>query len=221
VTCICCWLKCIKGDTVSCKITGCENGPLELDCTEDVFREDGEKCEAENPAHLCRCGHSKNKPWCDGSHEKTGFISKREISEEQIQVYEGQRITVYFNRSICAGAAECVHGLPTVFSADSSTDWIHPDNAINEKIIKTTNRCPSGALSYSVRDEIHLDSRLIPKITIMKNGPYLVEGIQLEGMPTPTNFSTSKYALCRCGYSKNRPYCDYSHAENSWNDEQG
>ncbi|MGB5965430.1 MAG: (4Fe-4S)-binding protein, partial [Sulfurimonadaceae bacterium] len=133
--------------------------------------------------------------------------------------YEGQEITIHFNRSICAGAAACVHGLPTVFTSDNSTDWIRPDNEKNAKIIETIKACPSGALSYSVKGKTTIDARSVPKITIVKNGPYKVEGITLEGMPTPTNFSTTKYVLCRCGHSKNRPYCDYSHAENSWNDE--
>ena len=204
---------------MSCKIVGFENGPLEVDCVDVVFIKDGQKIEAENPAYLCRCGHSKNKPFCDGTHEKVGFTSKREISEETLQVYEGKEVTVNFNRSICAGSAKCVHGLPTVFKSDNSTDWIKPDSDKNAKIIETIKACPSGALSYTTNDKITVDKRIEPKITIMKNGSYYVEGIALEGMPIPTNFSTTKYTLCRCGHSKNRPFCDYSHADVSWSDE--
>ncbi len=204
---------------MSCKIIGFENGPLEVDCTDAVFMKDGKKLEAENPSYLCRCGKSKNKPWCDGSHEKVGFTSKREISEEILQVYEGKEITVNFNRSICAGAANCVHDLPSVFASDNSTNWIYPDNDTNDKIIKTVNSCPSGALSYSIKGKVTIDKRTKAKISIVKNGPYVVEEVKLVGMPTPTNFSTTKYALCRCGHSKNKPFCDYSHAENNWSDE--
>ena len=205
---------------MSCKIVGFENGPLEVDCANVVFIKDGKNIEAENPTYLCRCGHSKTKPWCDGTHEKVGFRSEREISEELIQVYKGKAITVNFNRSICAGAAACVHGLPGVFTSDNSTNWIAPDNESSEKIIETIKACPSGALSYTINDKITVDKRIEPKITIMKNGSYYVEGIALEGMPIPTNFSITKYTLCRCGHSKNKPYCDYSHAEKSWNDEE-
>ena len=204
---------------MSCKIIGFENGPLEVDCTDSVFMKDGKTLEAENPSYLCRCGKSKNKPWCDGSHEKVGFTSKREISEEILQVYEGKEITVNFNRSICAGAANCVHDLPSVFASDNSTNWIYPDNDTNDKIIKTVNSCPSGALSYSIKGKVTIDKRTKAKISIVKNGPYVVEEVKLVGMPTPTNFSTTKYALCRCGHSKNKPFCDYSHAENNWSDE--
>ncbi len=203
---------------MSCKINGVENGPLILECAENVLFKDGKELEKENPAYLCRCGHSKNKPFCDGTHEKVGFTSKREIAEETLQVYEGKEITVNFNRSICAGSAKCVHGLPTVFKSDNSTDWIKPDGDKNAKIIETIKACPSGALSYSVSGKTAIDVRSTPKMTVTKNGPYYVEGITLEGMPTPTNFSTTKYALCRCGHSKNRPFCDYSHAEHQWRD---
>ena len=191
---------------MSCKIIGFENGPLEVDCTDTVLMKDGKKLEAENPSYLCRCGKSKNKPWCDGSHEKVGFTSKREISEEILQVYEGKEITVNFNRSICAGAANCVHDLPSVFASDNSTNWIYPDNDTNDKIIKTVNSCPSGALSYSIKGKVTIDKRTKAKISIVKNGPYVVEEVKLVGMPTPTNFSTTKYALCRCGHSKNKPF---------------
>ena len=204
---------------MSCKIIGFENGPLEVDCTDSVFMKDGKKLEAENPSYLCRCGKSKNKPWCDGSHVKARFTSKREISEEILQVYEGKEITIHFNRSICAGSSKCVHGLATVFKSGDSSNWIYPDNDTNDKIIKTVNSCPSGALSYSIKGKKMVDDRITAKISIVKNGPYMVEGVKLEGMPTPTNFSTTKYTLCRCGHSKNRPFCDYSHAENNWSDE--
>ncbi|MDF1880047.1 CDGSH iron-sulfur domain-containing protein [Sulfurimonas sp. MAG313] len=52
----------------------------------------------------------------------------------------------------------------------------------------------------------------------MKDGPYEVEGIDLDGFESPTNFCPSKYTLCRCVFSKNKPYCDYSHSYHNWKD---
>ena len=205
---------------MGCKISQVENGPLILECKEAVIEKDGVKVEVENPAYLCRCGNSKNKPFCDGTHEETGFLSKREITEEIIQIYEGKDITVNFNRSICAGSATCVSTLPSVFKTDNSTDWIHPDNDKNERIIKTIKACPSGALSYTLKGKTDIDKRDGVKVSVIKNGPYRVEGnISLENDSKPMNFSETKYTLCRCGHSKNRPYCDYSHAQNGWKDE--
>jgi len=121
--------------------------------------------------------------------------------------------------SICAGAATCVEGLPSVFNSDDSNNWIFPDEESNERIIESIKKCPSGALSYSIGMNIYTDDRVTPRIDIIKDGPYNVEGIKLEGFHTPSKFSETKYSLCRCGHSKNKPYCDYSHAESNWSDE--
>ncbi len=201
-------------------ILAVNNGPLVLksdDNNQLIFQGDV-KLRAGTPAYLCRCGHSNNKPFCDGAHQAKNFCEKREIKEETIQEYPGKEIHITFNRSICAGAANCVNELPEVFSGKSSTTWITPDNADKESIIQTIKTCPSGALSYSIDGEHFIDSRSKPKITIIKNGPYMVEGIAFKHASKPTHFAATKYTLCRCGLSKNKPYCDYSHAEQGWKD---
>ena len=203
---------------MSTKIVGFKNGPIKLEFDETVLFKDGVKVESDNPAYLCRCGKSKNRPFCDGTHEKIGFKTKCETTKEIIQTYEGREIRVNFNRSICAGSGNCVKGLSSVFKSGEGSNWIFPDEDSNENIIKTIESCPSGALSFSLDDKTTLDKRSTHKISILKNGPYMVEGILNEGMPTPTNFCTTKYTLCRCGHSKNKPYCDYSHAQKSWKD---
>lgn len=204
---------------MNCKIIGFENGPLAVDCSKVEFYHDDKKIEAKNPTYLCRCGESKNKPFCDGSHVKADFKSETEIKNEVLQEYKGKDITINFNRSICAGSGECVKGLKTVFKSGDSKNWIHPDEDSNENIIKIISACPSGALSYTLEKKTHTDKRDKSKISVVKNGPYSVESVSLEGFQIPTNFSTSKYTLCRCGHSKNKPYCDYSHALVKWSDE--
>jgi hypothetical protein len=96
---------------------------------------------------------------------------------------------------------------------------VHPDSGAKEKIIETISYCPTGALSYRTNGETFIYKRTDAKISIVKNGPYNVEGIALEHWPQPTNFSTTKYASCRCGHSRNKPFCDDSHAKTEWSDE--
>lgn len=204
---------------MSTKIIGFKNGPLKLEFDKTVLYKDGIKLESENPSYMCRCGHSKSKPFCDGTHEEIGFKTKCKTSKEIMQTYKGTDITIDFNRSICAGSGNCVRGLDSVFKSDKSNSWIFPDEEINSNIIETINSCPSGALSFSIDGKTTIDKRSEPKISVAKNGPYMVEGIVHEGMPTPTNFCPTKYTLCRCGNSENKPYCDYSHAKHEWNDE--
>jgi len=203
------------------KITAIKDGPLVLESEDNhqIIHQDDNCIKSGNPAYLCRCGKSKKKPFCDGTHGDINFKSAREIKDEIIQEYVGKDMTITFNRSICAGAAHCVAQLPSVFSSESSTNWIDPDNDSPNKVIETIKACPSGALSYILGDIEHLDKRKTAKISIIKNGPYNVEAVTYDFLPTPTNFSTTKYTLCRCGLSKNKPYCDYSHAEKNWDDE--
>jgi CDGSH-type Zn-finger protein/ferredoxin len=199
-------------------ITAISNGPLVVksDDNDKIIYKDGKKFHAPSPAYLCRCGASKKKPFCDGSHQSISFSDAKQIKKEEIQEYQGKTIKVIFNRSICAGAANCVNMLPEVFSEDDSANWIHPDEADKESIIQIIKTCPSGALSYSVDDKVHVDTRTTSKINILKDGPYLVEALEFKTPNKPTNFSPTKFTLCRCGNSANMPYCDYSHADMNW-----
>lgn len=56
-------------------ITALENGPLEVDGTCAVRNSDGTLIREGSKIFLCRCGHSANKPMCDGSHSREGFIA--------------------------------------------------------------------------------------------------------------------------------------------------
>jgi len=196
-----------------------EDGPLILEMDKPLLIKDGELIPSKPTVYLCRCGQSSKKPFCDGTHKEKGFTSKREISKEFLEDYKGKDITVHFNRSICAGTSSCVKGSPSVFLSGERKDWIRPNEDSVESIIATIKTCPSGALSYSINDSLHLDTRETPKVTIVKNGPYSVEGVVCKHKNLPNNFCESKYTLCRCGFSKNKPYCDYSHALNKWSDE--
>jgi CDGSH-type Zn-finger protein/ferredoxin len=202
------------------KITPLDNGPLMLQSEKPILVRDGETVEAPNPAMLCTCGQSGTKPFCDGTHVAAGFTSEREIDEEILQEYPGKEITVFFNRSICSGAARCVDGLPTVFKSGDGSHWIYPDEDTAEKIIDRVKACPSGALAYRLTGDVVVDERPDEeRITIAKNGPYHVEGVALDRKHEPTHGSATKYSLCRCGHSRNKPFCDYSHAEEGWRED--
>lgn len=57
--------------STNCKLI--ENGPLEVSGDFEILDTKGIKIESEKTVYLCRCGSSKNKPFCDGSHKSTGF----------------------------------------------------------------------------------------------------------------------------------------------------
>jgi len=162
---------------------------------------------------LCRCGGSANKPYCDGTHSKIGFSSAKIAGavEDKRENYLGKKITIHDNRGICAHAGRCTDGLASVFRLKEEP-WIHADAASSDEIIATIQKCPSGALSYTIDDFEHKDQNGEPTIFIAPNGPYVVSGgpelvdtIQGEGA------SGEHFTICRCGGSKNKPFCDGTH----------
>jgi len=163
---------------------------------------------------LCRCGGSANKLLCDGTHAKSGFSGKRETDRgnDRRRNYVGEKITIHDNRCVCAHAAFCTYELPEVFRK-GERPWIDPDGAEPERIIEVIEKCPSGALSYSVGGVEHRDQEREPCITVSRDGPYLVVGgIEVVGEePRAEEVSTEHCACCRCGASRNKPFCDGSH----------
>ena len=198
-----------------------EDGPIIVKGNVSLANSKGEELGVEKVAALCRCGQSSTKPFCDGTHNKVGFSGKREIDKpiDKEREYTGEEISVYDNRVICSHAAECVGNLPSVFRLGESP-WIAPDNVAPDELISVIKKCPSGALSYLVQGSHVRDYDRSPQINIAKNGPYNVEGnieINIEQEMQPP--SKEHYALCRCGASKNKPYCDGSHADAGFKDE--
>ncbi len=166
-----------------------------------------------SPTRLCRCGHSNNKPFCDGSHERVGFDGTETAStqsyDEMRKSYQGEGLTVHRVGSICQHASFC---------ANAVTDWYQmlPDTGdvnIKTQVIGMIEHCPSGALVYELAGEI-VEADLPQAISPVEDGPYWVtggvkiirsDGIELE----PRN----RVTLCRCGASKNKPLCDGTHFE--------
>ena len=171
---------------------------------------------------LCRCGASANKPFCDGTHVKIGFSSadpERAIQDKR-ETYEGQQIAIHDNRSICAHAGHCTEGLPSVFRMKQAP-WIDPDGARREQVAKTVRRCPSGALSYSVDGVEHRNGVGEPTIFVAPDGPYVVTGgPELRDTKRAQGASLEQFTLCRCGESKNKPFCDGTHRHNGFKDDR-
>ncbi len=193
-------------------ITPTPNGPYLVKDLKN-FANQKRPIETKETMALCRCGGSANKPFCDGTHAKIGFSSAKLEGrvEDKRENYQGKTITIHDNRGICAHAGRCTDGLPSVFRLKEEP-WIDPDATSADEIIATIQKCPSGALSYSVDDVEHRDRDGEPTIFVAPNGPYVVSGgpdlsdtIRLEGT------SQEHFTMCRCGGSKNKPFCDGTH----------
>jgi len=193
-------------------ITTSLNGPLVVSGAESLTQSTGSMVpHVDKTVPLCRCGGSKKKPYCDGTHGKIEWKSEKLKGRQprRMDSYNGKEITIHDDRGICSHAGYCTDGLPKVFRAGSEP-WILPDAETPEKIIETIRKCPSGALSYSidgVKYDRYSDHR---ELMVTENGPYYVKGdIKLNDDDRPD--TEDHYALCRCGSSKNKPFCDGSH----------
>ncbi len=99
--------------------------------------------------------------------------------------------------------------------------WIDPGGASAEELIGAAKRCPSGALSYSIEGVEQRDQDRPPQVLVSRNGPYYVTGgVELENEARGEGTSEEHYALCRCGGSKNKPFCDGTHWHIKFQDEK-
>jgi CDGSH-type Zn-finger protein len=208
---------------MSAEIETRPNGPLKVKGLTDLRNSKGEAIALpQEPAvFLCRCGGSANKPFCDGTHKRIGFTSAKvaDGSKDRLDHYRGKSITIRDNRSICAHAGICTDTLASVFKYGSEP-WIDPDGADAHAVIEAVRRCPSGALGYSIEGADSPAARAAC-ITVTKDGPYAVSGdIGLPNEPRGQGAAADHYTLCRCGASKNKPFCDGSHWDARFKDEQ-
>jgi CDGSH-type Zn-finger protein len=201
------------------KIACLPNGPYYLlndptpAAVPNLRRANGESCVTVAGIALCRCGGSRNKPFCDGTHGTIGFTDERTADDSLNRRvdYVGKRITIHDNRGICAHAGICTDRLEAVFRMNQEP-WIDPDGASAAEILDTVAKCPSGALSCSIDGVEHRDQDREPMVQVTDDGPYAITGgIELVGVPFAANASKEHYTLCRCGASKNKPFCDGSH----------
>ena len=195
-----------------------ENGPLVVKGVTKLTDADGTRMEAKPVMALCRCGASKNKPFCDGTHNEIGFSSTggQPAGKDVVLSYAGDEVTIRYNPRVCSHAAFCVTDLPGVFDSKAKP-WCNPNGATRAEIEEIVRRCPSGALS--IDDGAHLLPEGRAEITIQKNGPYWAQGVTVDAEVPGNGATAEKYVLCRCGLSGNKPYCDGTHYDKDWKDD--
>lgn len=170
--------------------------------------------------HLCRCGGSSNKPFCDGSHYVNGFDGKETAShktyDEMATYIEGKVVDLLDAEELCAVARFC---------DTNGTTWDLINNSKNphtENIVKQQcNDCPSGRLTAVTKDGKRIEPVLSQEVSILEDedaqvhGPIWVKGgISIEdgeGLLYPVR---NRVTLCRCGKSQNKPFCDARHMQN-------
>ena len=172
----------------------------------------------ENPVHLCRCGRSKNAPFCDGSHQHAEWDGTETASFEPIlngaEAIEGPNLTLMDNEAYCAYARFCdakgrIWNL--VQMGEEATD---------KQAIKEAFHCPAGRLMmFDNQSGKQMEPQLEQEIGVLEDpaigcsGPlYVKGGIEVESVEGQGYEKRNRQTLCRCGHSHNKPFCDGSHA---------
>lgn len=194
-----------------------DNGPLVVKGLDALKGADGRMLEVKPVLALCRCGGSRTKPFCDGSHKTNGFDSTggTPAGRNRLIDYVGQEVTVTFNPLVCAHAAECARIAPKVFNSGEKP-WVQPDKGTRDEIEDVIAHCPSGALT------LRLDTGLThlvadrARIEVMRDGPYMVHDAEIAAPHPGEGATPRKYVLCRCGKSGIKPYCDGTHKDTGW-----
>lgn len=134
-----------------------------------------------------------------------------------IQHYESDAIEVTFEPALCVHSARCLAALPAVFDVGKRR-WVAPENATADEVAAAVRGCPSGALQYHRLDEGAPEAPdAESSITPQPDGPLWVRGnIDIRDSDGNLIRHVTRAALCRCGGSANKPFCDNSHRTNGF-----
>jgi uncharacterized Fe-S cluster protein YjdI len=136
-----------------------------------------------------------------------------ERKREGVQrVYRGESIEVIWQPEYCIHASFCWRNLPDVFQPRTAP-WVKPDKAPADEIAWVVSACPTGALSYRRLDGGPEEP--VPDVTVVEpqpNGPLYLRGRLQITRPDGSVREATRAALCRCGQSGNKPFCDGSHS---------
>ena len=179
--------------------------------------QEGKKFPAQETYALCRCGHSQNKPFCDGNHVKAHFNGTETASNqpyvEQARVTNGPNLTLTDAEEFCVSARFCHRAGGTWTLTEESDDPEARKTAIEEAA-----DCPSGRLITwdtewkPIAPQYEASIGLAYDTQFNKIGPIWVRGgIPIESADGKTYEVRNKVTLCRCGKSTNKPFCDGNH----------
>jgi CDGSH-type Zn-finger protein/uncharacterized Fe-S cluster protein YjdI len=125
-----------------------------------------------------------------------------------IEEVRGKKAVIRFDSRKCVHSRNCVLDRPDVFVPNVQGEWIRPDNATPEALLRLALNCPSGAIALERLDGGENEAApMVNTARVRENGPLAIHGeLAIAGEP-----ASLRATLCRCGQSKHKPYCDGSH----------
>ena len=184
------------------------------------YKVEKEHDKTDSDKFICRCGHTKNRPFCDGSHVKAGFdgteTDNRKLYDDEAEYLKGLHYDAMDNQKLCAVARFCDLGEGFWYAFD------HMDEPVNKKYIEEVGcKCAAGRLALidkSTGEKI--EPKLEKEVYLIKDEPadhfgpvYVKGGIQVIGADGFEYEIRNRVTLCRCGESGIKPFCDGTHLE--------
>jgi len=140
------------------------------------------------------------------------------MSDQPITTFPGDEIDVRWDKRLCIHVSECVTANNTLFDGGREP-WCVPNDVSRAEVRDVCERCPSGALSYTDKTGAAEQAPDENTVTPVYNGPLYATGrLDIDGAQPDMQGVSYRAALCRCGASKNKPFCDNSHLDASFQD---
>jgi len=133
------------------------------------------------------------------------------LSRDKETKYGGEQVDVTWDGELCIHVGECGRAKGELF-VGGRQPWCQPDAVSADEVVDVVERCPSGALYYERKDGAGEKPAEENTAVVSVNGPLFLRGeLEIEGAPEDAPGLAFRAALCRCGASKNKPFCDNSH----------
>ena len=168
---------------------------------------------------LCRCGHSRKPPFCDGTHAQIGFdgteTAERTSYSARTTIFDGPVFTLLDAKHLCADGRFCDPN-GKVWNQVAHTD----DPGIRSMFLRQVHLCPAGRLvvfdkaaGKTIEEDLPVSIGLIEDPVADCSGPiWLRGGISLTSADGYHYEVRKRVTICRCGASRSKPFCDGSHA---------
>lgn len=188
--------------------------------------EEGEELPQSESYAICRCGNTKTPPFCDGSHRDFEFDGEETATnnkyEERAEIFEGKTIDLMDDHR-CALARFCHTERGSTWQLIKKSQ----DKEERKTAIKSANECPSGRLTIINKNGEKIEKEYEPSIEILQDpeknvssAVYVKGGIKLESADSSIYEVQNRYTLCRCGKSRNKPFCDGTHIRSAYKDDE-
>ncbi|MDP2843452.1 MAG: CDGSH iron-sulfur domain-containing protein [Acetobacterium sp.] len=175
---------------------------------------------------LCRCGKSKNPPFCDGTHSKCDFhgdeMASKVVFVDRAEFLIGADLDMMDDHR-CAFARFCHRNDGTAWQLIKQSS----DPRLKEEAIKAASECPAGRLVAIDKNGSAIEPNYEPEIVILQDpergvscGIFVKGGIPLQAADGTIYERRNRFVLCRCGKSVNKPFCDATHVHIKFLDEQ-